>query len=117
MTEAEFWVHLEFRLCREFAGLPERRDRRWWCDGFIPVDYNLEGPTPRITGHAWICDGPKQSEWEFSLLLPRSTTTREAIDWQALLPPDDVTRWMSFDEESRSIEIDPAAATPDQREG
>ncbi len=36
MTESDFWTHLEFRLCREFAGLPDNHLRSLWCDGFIP---------------------------------------------------------------------------------
>jgi hypothetical protein len=39
--------------------------------------------------------------------------SREEIDWAALLPPKNVTRWMSFDERRRYIEIEPAAAVPD----
>lgn len=108
-----FWVHLERRLCLEFEGLPERRYRYFWCDGLGPSEYVLDGPAPRITGKAWICNGPKPSLWRFVLLLPEPVSSREAIDWDALLPPENMTRWMSFDEERRYIEFEPAAATPD----
>ena len=50
MTKQQFWASLEYRLCREFAGLPERRHRHFWCDGFIPCEYALDGPSPRVTG-------------------------------------------------------------------
>lgn len=114
MSEAEYWVHLEFRLCREFAGLSERRYRHFWCDGLLPEQYILTGPSPRVCGKAWICNGPEQFVvWEFTLLLRQSPSSPECIDWSSLLPADDVTRWMSFDEEKRCIEIDPAAAEPD----
>ena len=36
MGEDDFRVSLEFRLCHEFAGLPERRYHYFWCDGFVP---------------------------------------------------------------------------------
>jgi hypothetical protein len=113
MDEAHFWVSLEFRLCREFAGLPERRYRSFWCDGFIPSEYNVDGPSPRITGRCWICDGPLQAEWDFALLLPRPSGSREEISWAALNPAENVTRWMSFDEGRRYIEIELAVAVPD----
>jgi hypothetical protein len=113
MTEAEFWVSLEFRLCDEFAGLPQRRYHYFWCDGFEPSLYLLDGPSPRITGRAWICNGQQQADWEFALLLPRQFGSREEIDWAALLPTYDVTRWMAFDERRGYIEIEPAVAVPD----
>lgn len=113
MDEQQFWVSLEFRLCGEFAGLPERRLRYWWCDGFIPIEYIFDGDSPRITGRCWICNGPQAAEWEFALLLRQSPQARENIDWASLLPPKNVTRWMSFDERRQYIEIDPAVAVPD----
>ena len=113
MDEAHFWVSLEFRLCREFASLPERRYRCFWCDGFIPSEYNVDGPSPRITGRCWICNGPLQAEWNFALLLPRPFASREEINWAALHPAESATRWMSFDEGRRYIEIEPAVAVPD----
>jgi hypothetical protein len=62
MDEKSFWVSLEFRLCHEFAGLPDRRHQYFWCDGFIPSQYLLDDPRPRITGKAWICNSPAQGE-------------------------------------------------------
>jgi hypothetical protein len=116
MDEADFWVSLEFRLCGEFAGLPERRYQYFWCDGFVPGQYQLDGPSPRITGRCRICNGRRQAEWEFALLLPRPVGSREEIDWASLLPPPNVTRWMAFDEGRRYIEIEPAAGVPDLTE-
>mgnify|MGYP003387065291 CR=1 FL=1 len=113
LDEERFWVHLEFRICHEFAGLPERRHRYLWCDGFLPNEYLLDGRASRITGTAWIGDGPSQSEWDFALLVPRSVRSREEIDWASLLPRENMTRWMSFDEAKRYLEIDPAVAVPD----
>jgi hypothetical protein len=117
MSEADFWVSLGYRLCHEFAGLPERRSQYFWCDGFIPSECLLDGPSPRITGRCWICNGPRQAEWEFALLLPKPFGSREEIDWTALLPPQDVTRWMAFDEGRRYIEIEPGVAVPDLTPG
>ena len=113
MDERHFWASLEFRLCREFAGMPEKRHRSLWCDGLIPNGYTLDGPSPRITGRCWICNGPRQAEWAFALLLPRPYESWGRIDWAALLPAEDVTRWMSFDENREYLEIEPAVAVPD----
>jgi hypothetical protein len=115
MDEKSFWVSLEFRLCYEFAGLPERRYQYFWCDGFIPSQYLLDHPRPQIMGKVWICNGPAQDEWDFALLLPRPFGAREEIDWASLRPPKDVTRWMAFDEGHRYIEIEQAVAVPDLR--
>jgi len=115
MDERDFWLSLEFRLCHEFAGLPERRYQHFWCDGFAPKFYALDKPVPRITGIAWICNGPIQAEWEFTLLLPRRYASVGEVDWESLLPSEDVTRWMSFDEAQRTIELEPHVAVPDLR--
>ncbi len=116
MSEADFWVSLEFRLCHEFAGQRQRHYRGFWCDGFEPRDYPLDGPSPRITGRCWICKGPSQADWEFTFLLPRSFQSREEIDWALLIPPPSVTRWIAIDEGRRYIEIEPAVAVPDLAE-
>lgn len=115
MDEKLFWISLEFRICDEFAGLPERRYQYFWCDGFYPDDYRLDAPLPRISGKTWICNGPAQDEWDFALVLPHSYPSREEIDWATLLPPKDLTCWMAFDESRRYIEIEPAVAIPDLR--
>lgn len=113
MTEADFWVCLEYRVCREFAGQTDRELRRLWCDGFVPREYHLEGPEPRIAGRAWIVQGQRQSEWDFVLFLPRAFDSVEAIDWAALLPPDNITNWLALDVPGECLQIDPAAAVPD----
>ncbi len=65
MSEAEFWVTLEYRLCDELAGMPERGLPYLWCDGFIPDRYLLDENPPRVTGKVWICNGRRQAEWDF----------------------------------------------------
>src|SRR5258708_3756899 len=113
MDEKTFWIKLEFRLCSEFAGLSERRDQYFWCDGFIPSLYNRDNDRPMISGHVWICNGQRQEEWRFTLILRKTIRTREEIDWDSLLPPENMPRWMSFDEECLYLEIEPAVAVPD----
>lgn len=112
MNEADYWSHLEYRISRELGGLREKGRGILWCDGVMPEVFELDGPRPRLLGRAYCGEGG-QDEWTFELLLPQCYQSREAIDWQALLPPDDVTRWLYFDRERRFLQIEPAAAVHD----
>jgi hypothetical protein len=113
VNEAEYWLRLEYRVTDELAGTPDRRLQYLWCDGFTPVEYLVADARPRITGRAWICNGPQQAEWDFILFLPHPLRSQEEIDWSALLPAKDVTRWLSVNESTRRIELEPGAAVPD----
>jgi hypothetical protein len=104
---------LEWRICGEFAGMPERHRRYWWCDGFSPEQYVLDGPMPCIHGKAWICNGQLQAVWDFTLFLNRPYASRDEIDWAPLLPPSGVTCWVAIDEADKRIQIEPSAAVPD----
>src|SRR6266542_2964451 len=110
MGESDYWVHLEYRVCREFAGLSENHLRFLWCDGFIPEEYHLDGPSPCIKVGAWICNGPRQEQWEFTLFLNHPVGSRSEIEWPSLLPPENVTRWLAVDPAGKRIQIDPSAA-------
>ena len=113
LTEDDFWKHLEYRVDAEFEGSPDRRYRWVWCDGFIP-DHPQPDDDPRvIQGVAWIDPGSGQRLWRFALLLPGPITDRAAFDWSAVLPPDDVTGWLAPDFAEEYLEIEPAAAVPD----
>jgi hypothetical protein len=113
VDEAEYWVSLEFRVCREFAGMPQRGLRYLWCDGFIPKQYVLAGLSPRITGQVWICDDSRQDQWEFTLILNSPVESRAKIDWSLLLPRESVTRWLTLDQPGKRIQIEPSAAVAD----
>jgi hypothetical protein len=113
MTESDFWSHLEFLLCREFAGLPDNHLRFLWCDGFIPEQYILNDRSPRITGLAWIGDRPAQQQWSFSLFLNRPYGSRSEIEWQSQLPPENMTLWFAVDPQGRRLQIEPSAAVVD----
>jgi hypothetical protein len=113
VDEAEYWASLEYRVCREFAGMRDNHLRYLWCDGFLPARYVLDPPTPRITGTAWICNGSRQAEWAFTLLLPHPVQSPQEIAWEALLPPENVTRWLALDLMGQRIEIEPPAGVRD----
>lgn len=67
-----------------------------------------------MLGRAWIGIGPSHQEpWDFTLLLGRSFDSPGDIDWAALLPPPDVTRWLTVDPNRKHLTIEPAVAVPD----
>jgi hypothetical protein len=73
----------------------------------------LDDPKARFLVTAWICKRPHQEEWRLELLLPNRLTSRDEIQWEELLPPDNVTKWMAIDRQKKFIQIEPAAAVPD----
>lgn len=117
MEEPAFWLELEHRVSREFAGMRGECNhlRSFWCDGLVPGQYRIDEADPRITGLAWIVRDQDQQEWEFTLFLPHTCASRKAVEWEKLLPPANVTKWIALDIEARRIQFDPLAALPDER--
>ncbi|HLW67180.1 MAG TPA: hypothetical protein VKS79_17840 [Gemmataceae bacterium] len=89
------------------------RFRFRWCDGLIPQNYLLDVAAPRIEGSAWMCDGPEQELWEFALFLDGPVDSPFSINWESLLPPANVTRWIAVDPPNKRIQFEPSAAVPD----
>ncbi len=113
MTEDEFWSALEFRLCREFRGLREPGLSALWCDGIRGEGFLFNDPLPRIIGFAWICHGDQQERWRMELLLPPSMSVYELIDWEKILPAENMTRWLACDRQKKYLQIEPSVAVPD----
>jgi len=113
MEEAEFWSCLEYRLCDEFRGMTQGHLSEYGCDGISAAAYFVTEQRPRILGYAWICSRKSYKEWKFELLLPHRVKSREHIDWAALLPADDMTKWLAVDLERQFIQIEPGAAVAD----
>jgi len=115
VDERDYWARLEYRVCSELDGLRHTAARPYWCDGFVPSRYILDGPSPRVLGHAWMGIGSRyQERWAFTLLLDRPVRSAEEVDWSALLPPEDVTRWLTVDPGRKQLVIEPSAAVPDE---
>src|SRR5687768_16326717 len=115
MDESAFWLELEHRVSREFEGMRGSDNvlRSFWCDGLVPAQYRIDEADPRITGLAWIVRDQDQQEWEFILFLPHSCASREEIEWEKLLPAENMTKWMAVDRETKRIQFEPTAAKPD----
>src|SRR4051812_29169776 len=90
MTAKDFWPALEFRICGELAGVPDNAVRFWWCDGLIPEPTSCG---PEVRGDVWMCNGPRQYKWRFTLKLPRGFDP-SGDDWSTVLPAKDVTGWL-----------------------
>src|SRR5260221_14644222 len=91
MTESDYWPSLEYRVCRELAGMDDERPSLW-CDGLIPEEYHLDDAELRITGRAWIGRGPdRQEAWPFRLDLGAPVHGKDGIQWDALLPAEERT--------------------------
>lgn len=115
MTEDEFWNALEHRLCREFRGMAVPGLSALWCDGIRGEGFLYDDSLPRIIGFAWICQGDHQERWRMELLLPPTRTKYEEIDWEALLPADNMTCWLACDRQKKYLQLEPSAAVPDKK--
>lgn len=105
MTEQEFWLQLERRVIREFAGMREPSLRHWWCDGLVPEQYETELDPPCVIGKAWI--GPDgQGEWQF-FLFTDCRLPHPSMKWECLLPSENVTGWLTLDFDDEVMRIDP----------
>jgi hypothetical protein len=113
VDQQEFQGNLEFRICREFAGMSDGKLRELWCDGVMLEAFLVDDPRPRILGGAWICTDSNQEVWRLELLLPRRLQSVYELHWETLLPAENVTKWLAIDRENKLIQIEPAAAEPD----
>ncbi|HZZ44269.1 MAG TPA: hypothetical protein VFE58_15145 [Tepidisphaeraceae bacterium] len=114
MNPKEFWSNLEYRVCREIDGLRNRQFPGLWCDGFIPDPFDPATIPPALTGIAWMGNGSShQDPWHFTLILPNNIAAESDLDWNALIPPDTATGWLSLNPSSRTLIINPNAAYAD----
>lgn len=114
LDESDYWPRLEYRVCDELDGLRHTVARPYWCDGFVATRYVLDGHSPRILGRVWMGIGRRDMvEWEFTLLLGRCFGSVDEIAWADLLPPPDVTKWLTVDPRRKHVTIEPLSAVPD----
>ena len=113
MTERDFFLDLEFRVCREFIGMRDQALHDVWCDGFIPEEFELVRDRCRMSGRVWIGFGSKRQEcWRFILHLGTASDV-ECVDWQSLLPAENVTGWLAMDFQTQFMKVDPMRAVAD----
>jgi hypothetical protein len=111
MTEDEFWDQLESRVTRELNNLDNPQLNRLWCDGFVASTYKLDTEPPFISGKTLICRGSTVESWIFILLLPEPFSSMETIRWDTILPPQEMSCWVTLELQNRILRIDPSSAS------
>jgi hypothetical protein len=114
VTEDQYFGHLERRVSRELAGMPQKEIRGMWCDGFLPDRFVATGRGSHVAGRAWMDDGHgNQSLWNFVLLLGPLPVERAAVNWSEHLPAENSTGWLYLDFERQFLKIKLSAAYHD----
>ncbi len=104
MTEDDFWSNLEFRICRELRGMEDRALSDMWCDGLGGYFIRPQKRANHIEGTIWICkDG--QTEMRFTMTLPNGVSTIKEINWNDLLPTEEMTDWLAIDVKNKHVTI------------
>jgi hypothetical protein len=105
--EEDFWIRLEFRVCREIEKMPVFRRQQLWCDGFIPESYLLDRSPRLIIGSVWIGKGGSHQEpWTFRLFLPSSSLSTSHVAWSELLPQEEATGWLGVNATKKELKVD-----------
>jgi hypothetical protein len=104
--ENDFWIRLEFRVCREIERTPIFRRQQLRCDGFIPESYLLDRSPRSITGAVWIGSGTSQEQWTFRLLLPSSSSTASQVAWSEIVPQEEATGWLGVNANKKELRVD-----------
>jgi hypothetical protein len=60
-----------------------------------------------------VVEGRRDGLWDFQLILDRRYDPANELDWPALLPAHNLTRWISVDCQRDHVEIELSAAVPD----
>jgi hypothetical protein len=111
MTESEFWNALEWRIDRELRGMTDTFLRDIWCDGIRGNVVRPEAGPAYMYGTIWIGkDG--QTPMQFTMALPDNVVSKDDIAWSTLVPPEDVTAWLSVDIKRKLVAIDLSKAEP-----
>jgi hypothetical protein len=85
--------------------------RHMWCDGIRGDVIRPEAGPAHIYGTIWIGkDG--QTAMPFKMTLPGNITGKDGIAWSTLMPPEDMTAWLSVDLKRKLVTIDLSKAEP-----
>jgi len=72
----------------------------------------LTDDEPNIRGLAW-CGMTGQEHWRFTLLLGSNAESATQINWDALLPDERLTGWLTPDRKMKTLRIDPLSGYHD----
>ena len=105
MSEDEFWGALEYRICRELNGMKQQGLNGVWCDGIRGGVDHPECQPMRMSGTIYLGrDG--QTEKAFVMAVPAASIENDTVDWESLLPAEDLTAWLSVDLRGKRVAID-----------
>ena len=110
MTEAEFFSHIEFRLCAELAEARPPEAPSLGCDGFVPTAWTSGVRPLTVSGRAWFGglrghDRSYQETWTFVLEIHCDAPSVDSVAWADLLPAEDLHDWFSVDVERRHVHM------------
>jgi hypothetical protein len=105
LKEDQFWEELRGRFNQE-----DETALGGWCDWFEPKKYRTLASPPCIVGRVGFVDGHRARQWEFRLVLDRSYSSLDEVEWSRQLPPHEAD-WIAIDEVSGIIEIVASGAT------
>jgi hypothetical protein len=105
MTEDEFWLALEYRICRELRGMSDAVLRPMLCDGIRGDIVRPEAGPAYLSGSIYI-GKTGQTEMQFTMALPDNIASKDDILWSNLMPPEDMTAWLSVDPRRKHVMID-----------
>lgn len=111
MTQAEFFTHIEFRLCGALAQARLSEAPGLWCDGFVPESWACGVRPLLVSGKAWF-GGLRghhsvayQEAWTFVLELHCDAASVESVPWAKLLPAESLHDWFVVDVERRRLHM------------
>ena len=113
MEEQDFWARLEYRVCREFVGMPDTQLRSF--GAMASSRKTTSSMTARHVSLAGLgfAKARGKTNGTSRSFLPHPVDSPDKIDWASLLPAENVTRWLAVDQHDKRIQIEPSAAVPD----
>ncbi|WP_395672902.1 hypothetical protein [Inquilinus sp.] len=104
---SEFWLHLEYRISREFSASRDNDTRFLGVDSFVPGSIEPQLDRNRVLASAWV-NGDRRIDGICRVTLLLDAAAAEAFrsnDWRKLVPAEDVHGWLSVDKASSHITV------------
>lgn len=77
LSDETFWDRLEYEATRWFASAPEKADRAFWIDKFLPETAKDTKFGVEFEGVVWVGTGPRiQHQYRFNASVPQSMLRR-----------------------------------------
>jgi hypothetical protein len=103
----EFWLHLEYRISREFSASRDNGIRFLGVDGFVPGAVEPQLDQNRVLASAWV-NGDHRMDGICRVTLFLDAAAADAFrsdDWRKLVPAEDAHGWLSVDKAASHITV------------